>query len=81
MRGKFTWKIANNFNSSNGNDEECLTHSKSDNIETIVNDRADYFIEQLFKSPQNRYQNSLEESIKSSEFVFNHVHLLYFKFH
>ena len=45
----------------------------------MVHDEADVVIEELFKSLQSRYQNNLEKSLKSSEFVFDHVHLLYFK--
>ena len=30
-------------------------HSKSDNIEVMINDEADEVIEKLFKSLQNRY--------------------------
>ena len=54
--------------------------SKSDNIEIINNDEADEAIKKLFKSIKNRYQNILE-LIKSSEFVLNYVHLLYYKWH
>ena len=40
-----TWKIqlaiANNFISSIYNDEEHVMHSKSDNIEIMINDEAD----------------------------------------
>ena len=46
-------------------------HSKSDNIEIMFNDEADKFIEKLFRSLQKRYQNSLEESVEGSEFVFD----------
>ena len=53
-------------------------HSKSDNIGIMINDKADYVIEELSKLPKNRYQNNLE-SIKGSEFVFDYVHLLYYK--
>ena len=48
--------------------------SKSDNIEIIMNDKADEVIEELFDSLKSRYQNNLE-SIKDSEFVFDYVHL------
>ena len=34
----------------------------------------------VFESLKNRYENELE-SIKSSEFVFDYVHLLYYKCH
>ena len=56
-------------------------HLESNNIEIIVKDEADEVIEELFKSPQNRYQSNLEELIKGSEFVFDYVHLLYYKCH
>ena len=53
---------------------------ESDNIKIIINDEADEVIEELFKSLKNRYQNNLE-SMKGSEFVFDYVHLLYYKCH
>ena len=78
------WKIqltiASNFISSIDNDEERVMHSKSDNIEIMINDEIDEVIEGLIKSLKNRYQNNLE-SIKGSEFVFHYVHLLYYKCH
>ena len=56
-------------------------YSKSGNIETLINDKAGEVIEELFKSLQDRYQNNLEKSMKGSEFVFDYVHLLYYKSH
>ena len=53
---------------------------ESDNIKIIINDEADEVIEELFKSLKNRYQNNLE-SMKGNEFVFDYVHLLYYKCH
>ena len=44
-------------------------HSKSDNIEIMINDEADEVIEELFKSLPNRYQNNLEKLMKGSEFI------------
>ena len=44
----------------------------------MINDKADYVIEELSKLPKNRYQNN-SESIKGSEFVFDYVRLLYYK--
>ena len=41
------------------NDEEHLIHSKSGNIEIMINDEADKVIEKLFESIKNRYQNNL----------------------
>ena len=55
-----TWKIqltiANNFISSIDNDEERVMHSKSNNMEIMINDEAD----ELFDSVKIRYQNNLE---------------------
>ena len=69
--------------SSKGNDEERLMNSKSDNIEIVINDadEADEVIKELFESLQNRYQNNLLESMKFSDFVFNCLQLLYYKYH
>ena len=55
-------------------------HSKCDNIEIMITDEADQVTEEIFKSPKNRYQNNLE-LIKVGEFVFDYVHLLYYKCH
>ena len=44
-------------------------HSKSDNIEIMINDEADKVIEELFDSLKNRHQNNLK-SMKGSEIVF-----------
>ena len=79
-----TWKIqstiANNFISSLHNDEEHIMHSKSDNIEIMINDEANEIIEELFDSLKNRNQNNLE-SMRGREFVFDYVQLLYYKCH
>ena len=49
-----TWKIqltmAINFIPSIDNDEERVMHSKSDNVEIMVNDEADEVIKELFDS-------------------------------
>ena len=55
-------------------------HLKSDNIEIVINDKADKAIKELFDSMTNRYQNNLE-SMKGNNFVFNYVQLLYYKCH
>ena len=78
------WKtkltIANNFISFIDNDKERAMHSKSDNIEIMINDEADKVIKEIFDSLKDRFQNN-RESMKSSEFVFDYVHLLYYKCH
>ena len=47
---KIQLAIKNNFISSIDNDEECVMHSKSDNIEIMINDEADKVIKELFDS-------------------------------
>ena len=42
--------IANNFISSSDNDEERVMHTKSDNIEIMINDKVGEVIEELFDS-------------------------------
>ena len=79
-----TWKIqltiAINFISSIDSDQQRVMHSKMDDIEIMINDETDEVIKELFDSLKNRRQNNLE-SIKGSEYVFDYVHLLYYKFH
>ena len=65
----------NNFSSSLDNNEERAMHSKSGNIEIMINDKADEVIKELFGLLKSRYQNNLE-LMKGSDFVFNYVHLL-----
>ena len=67
-----------NFMSSKDKGEEQLMHSKSDNIEIMINDKADGVIEELFQSILFRYQIGSETSMTFSDFIFDCVYLLYF---
>ena len=78
---KIRLTIAINFISSKDYDEEYIRHSKSDNVELMINDKSEEVIEELFQSPLSRYQIGLETSMRGSEFVFDYVHLLYYKSH
>ena len=55
-------------------------HSKNNNIKISVNNEADEVIKKRFDSHKNRHQINLE-SMKGSDFVFDYVHLLYYKGH
>ena len=55
-------------------------HSKNNNIKISVNNEADEVIKKRFDSLKNRHQINLE-SMKGSDFVFDYVHLLYYKGH
>ena len=41
--------MENSINSNNYNDDEHVTHSKSDNIKTMISDEADQVIKNLFE--------------------------------
>ena len=73
-----TWKIQLtipiNFISSKDNDEECVIHSKIDNIDIMINDKADEVLEEIFKSLRNRikiiWKNRLKVlNLSSSMFI------------
>ena len=55
--------------------------SKSNNVQFMFYDNAHEVIEQLFESLLNRYQVGLEISMRVSDFIFDCVHLLYYKCH
>ena len=61
-----TWEIqltiAINFVSSK-HDEERVMHSKSDNIEIMINDKADEVVEEILQSLLSRYQIGLISNI------------------
>ena len=78
---KIRLTIAINFISSIDYDEEYVRHSKSDNVEMMINDKTEEVIEELFQSLLSRYQIGLETSMRVSGFVFDYVHLLYYKCH
>ena len=56
-------------------------HSKSGIEKIMINDKAVKVIKKLFKSLLNGYQNNLEKLMKGLEFVYDYVHLLYYKYH
>ena len=58
-------------------DEERVMHSKSDNIEIMINDRVDEVIKELFDS----LLSSMKEVMKGTDYIFDYVHLSYQKCH
>ena len=76
-----TWRIQltitiNFICSKDDNDEERVMHSKSDNIQIMINDKVDEVIKKLFDS-----LIGLEKSMRGSDFIFDCVHLMYYKCH
>ena len=76
------WKIqltmSINVILSNGSDETCNMHAKSDNIEIMLGSETDEIIDELFESLLQKYQEWLEESMRRrrSNFIFDSVDLL-----
>ena len=64
---------------SNDNDEEQVMHSKSDKF--MIYDNADEVVDELLESLLNVYQFGLERSMRSSDIIFDCVHLLYYKYY
>ena len=68
------WKIQLtmiiNLISSKDSGEICTTHTKSNNIEIIVDNETDEIIEELFESLLQKYQERLEEKVRESGFFF-----------
>ena len=51
-------------------------HTRSDNKETMTGSDTDKVIEELFQSYLQRYEQDLEEKMKSSDFEFDGVNFL-----
>ena len=71
LRKSDTWKIqlttAINLISFKDNDEECKMHSKSNDINITINDKANEIIEELFESLLSRYQIGLETPVRGRD--------------
>ena len=63
--------------SSEGNDIEHVMHWKNDNIEIMIEDKAEEFIEETFQSLFSRYQIGFDTTIEDSGFILICVHLLH----
>ena len=53
-------------------------HTKSRNIEIMMGSETNDIIEEFFKSPLQKYQEGLEESMEGSEFVRDSIDLLHY---
>ena len=73
--------MAINYISSKEDSNETRTmHTKSNNMDIMMGSQTDEIIEELFKSLLQKYQEGLEESMRGSEFVFDSVNSLNYKF-
>ena len=68
-----------NFISHKDSNETRTMHTKSNNIDIIMNSETDEIIDELPKSLLQRYQEGLEESKKGSDFIPGSVDLLYYQ--
>ena len=53
-------------------------HTKSNNVEIMMDSETDKIIEELFESLLQLYQKNSEESMRGSKFVYDIVHTLYY---
>ena len=60
--------------SSKDNDEERIMHSKSDNTEIMIIDKANEIIGNRLESLLNRYHIELEMSVSDTDLIFDCVH-------
>ena len=56
-------------------------HSKSENIEVTAYDDTNEIIEELFDLLLFRYQIALGTQMRGSDFIFDCIILLYYKYH
>ena len=67
-----------NFISSKDSKETRTMHTNSGNIKIMMSSETDNIIDELFKSPLQKYQEGLEDSMRGSEFVFDSVDVWYY---
>ena len=67
-----------NLISSKDSEETRTMHTKSNDVEIMMDSETDEIIEELFKSFLQKYQEGLEESMRGSEFVYDSVDALYY---
>ena len=84
-KNKGKWKIQLtaeiNFTSLKSDSNETrIMHTKSDNEEIMAGSDTSDVIKELFKSFLQRYQESLQEKMKGSDFEFDGVNVLYYDF-
>ena len=84
-KSKGEWKIQLtaeiNFTSLKpDSDETRIMHTKSDNTEIMIGSDTNEVIKELFKSFLQRYQEGFQEKMRSSDFEFDDIHLLYYDF-
>ena len=59
-----------------GSDETRIMHTRSDNIEIMIDDDNDDIIEELFRSFLQIYEENLQNKMRGSDFEFDGVNFL-----
>ena len=77
---RIQWMIEFNFTYSKDVDEECVMHSRIDNIEFMSYDNINEIVIEFFKSLLSRYQIGLETSNERELFFLDSVQILNYKF-
>ena len=85
-KNKGEWKIQltaqiNFISLRPGSDETRVMHTKSVNEEFMNGSDTNEIIKEFFKSLLQRYQENLQEKMKSSNFAFDGVNYLYYDLH
>ena len=65
--------------SSKDSEESRTMHTKSHNVEIMMDNETDDVIKELLKSLLQGYQERLEEKMRGSEFIFYSVDLLHYQ--
>ena len=76
-----TWKIQLTLFPQKDAEEERVMHSRSNNIKFTSYNEANEVVDELFESLHSTYQGNLETSIRGSDFIFDSMQLMYYKFH
>ena len=63
------------------NEESDIMHSKSNNVEIMSGRSTDIIVDWLINSFKQTYQEGLENIMRGSSYVFNHVKLLEYSLH
>ena len=74
-----TWK--NQLAIAKGTEEHVIMYSMSNNVKFTFYNDVNEVANELFESLLLRYQDNLETPMRGSEFIFESVHLLYYKCH
>ena len=80
-RWKIQLTIAINFIFSKDTEKERVMHLNSDNIKFTSYSEVNEVVNEIFRSLRSEYQESLETSMKGSDYVFDLVQLMYYKCH